>query len=120
MDPDFLAGELKFFRSRGITVAIDDFGTGASSLMLLLQLPIDELKVDRFFLLNALKNKQSLTLLENIIRISGQAGYRTCVEGIETKEQYDLIASLSGDCYQGYYASKPVPIGKFLEFYRQK
>ncbi len=114
MDPDFLADELRFFRSRGITIAIDDFGTGTSSLMLLLQLPIDELKVDRFFLLNALANKQGLALMENILQISKQSGYRTCIEGIETKEQYELIASLKGDCYQGYYASKPVPIEEFL------
>ncbi len=114
MDPDFLADELRFFRSRGITIAIDDFGTGASSLMLLLQLPIDELKVDRFFLLNALANQQGLALMENILQISKQSGYRTCVEGIETKEQYELIASLTSDCYQGYYASKPVPIEEFL------
>ena len=120
MDPDFLADELRFFRSRGITIAIDDFGTGTSSLMLLLQLPIDELKVDRFFLLNALTNKQSLSLMENIIQISKQAGYRTCIEGIETQEQYELIASLAGDCYQGYYASKPVPIEEFLKFYHRK
>lgn len=120
MDPEFLANELRFFRSCGISVAIDDFGTGASSLMLLLQLPIDELKVDRFFLLNALTNKQSLTLMENIIHISKQAGYRTCVEGIETQEQYELIASLAGDCYQGYYASRPATIEGFLEFYRRK
>jgi len=120
LDSEFLTNELNFFRSHGITIAIDDFGTGASSLMLLLQLPIDELKVDRFFLLNAIGNKQSLALMENIIRISKQVGCRTCVEGIETQEQYDLIASLSGDCYQGYYASKPVPIEEFLRYCRKK
>ncbi len=120
MDPEFLAHELRFFRSRGIAIAIDDFGTGASSLMLLLQLPIDELKVDRFFLQNALTDKLSLTLMEHIIQISKQAGYRTCVEGIETLEQYKLIASLSGDCYQGYYASKPVTIDKFSDIYRRR
>lgn len=117
MDPAFLADELRFFRSRGITIAIDDFGTGTSSMMLLLQLPVDELKVDRDFLLNALSNKRNLTILENIVRISQNAGFRTCVEGIETQEQYELIASFEGDCYQGYYASKPVTIEKFQEFY---
>ncbi len=117
MDPAFLADELRFFRSRDITIAIDDFGTGTSSMMLLLQLPVDELKVDRDFLLNALSNKRNLTILENIVRISQNAGFRTCVEGIETQEQYELIASFEGDCYQGYYASKPVTIEKFLEFY---
>ncbi len=118
MDPAFLADELKFFRSHGITIAIDDFGTGSSSLTLLLQLPVDELKVDRFFLSDISTNQNYRYMVEYILRGSRKAGFRTCVEGIETQEQYDLIASLAGDCYQGYYASKPVPIGEFLDFYR--
>lgn len=117
LDPAFLADELKFFRSHGITIAIDDFGTGSSSLMLLLQLPIDELKVDRFFLMEIFTNKHYRYMMELILKGSRQAGFRTCVEGIETQEQYDLIASLSGDCYQGYYCCKPIPIEGFLEFY---
>ena len=114
MDLDFLADELKFFRSHGITIAIDDFGTGFSSLTLLLKLPIDELKVDRFFLSKIFTSKNYRYMMECIIQGSKRVGFCTCVEGIETKEQYDLIASLAGDCYQGYYACKPVPIGEFL------
>jgi len=118
LDPDFLADELKFFRSHGITVAIDDLGTGTSSLTLVLQLPIDELKVDRFFLSKIFTNKNYRYMMECILKSSSQLGFRTCVEGIETQEQYDLIKSLAGDCYQGYYASKPLPIEEFQKFYR--
>ena len=117
LDPAFLADELNFFRAHGITIALDDLGTGTSSLTLLLQLPIDELKVDRFFISEIFTNKNYRYMTEYILRGSRQAGFRTCVEGIETQEQYDLIASLGGDCFQGYYASKPVPIREFLEFY---
>ncbi len=120
LDPDFLADELKFFRSYGITVAIDDFGTGTSSLMLLLQFPVDELKMDRGFLSNALASKKNLAILESILQNSQRAGLRTCVEGIETREQYELIASLGGDYYQGYYVSRPVPIEQFVAFYRDR
>ncbi len=116
MDPAFLEDELQFFHSRGIAIAIDDFGTGMSSLSLLLQLPVDELKVDRVFLLDALVDSRSLSLMETIIQSARKAGLRTCVEGIETQEQCELIASLGGDCYQGYYATKPTPIEGFLEF----
>jgi len=119
MDPAFLADELRFFRSHGITIAIDDFGTGSSSLTLLLQLPIDELKVDRFFLSGIFTDPNCRYLVEYILRGSRRAGFRTCVEGIETQEQYDLIESLAGDCYQGYYATKPVTIPGFLEFCRK-
>ncbi|WP_165053230.1 MULTISPECIES: EAL domain-containing protein [unclassified Adlercreutzia] len=119
MEPDFLEDELRFFRSRGITIALDDFGTGMSSLALLLQLPVDELKVDRVFLLGALESKRSLSLMETIVQSARKAGLRTCVEGIETQEQCELIASLGGDCYQGYYASKPTPIEGLLEICRE-
>ncbi|WP_298029586.1 EAL domain-containing protein [uncultured Dysosmobacter sp.] len=119
LDLAFLADELKFFRSHGIIVALDDFGTGTSSLTLLLQLPIDEVKVDRVFLSNIFTDQKYRYMMECITRGSRMAGFRTCVEGIETREQHDLIASLAGDCYQGYYASRPIPIGEFLDFYRE-
>lgn len=120
MDMAFLADELKFFRSHGITIAADDFGTGYSSLTLLLQLPIDELKVDRAFLSKLFIDPRYHNMMECIMYGSQKSGIRTCVEGVETKEQYELIASMGGDYYQGYYASKPVPIGEFLEFYQKR
>jgi len=119
LEPAFLAEELKFFRSHGITIALDDFGTGFSSLTLLLELPIDELKVDRLFLMDIFTNKNRLHIMEHILECSREAGFRTCVEGIETQKQHDLIASISGNYYQGYYCSRPVPIREFLEIYRE-
>ena len=56
--------------------------------------------------------------MEYILRGGRRAGFRTCVEGIETQAQHDLVASLAGDCYQGYYCCKPLPIEEFLAFYR--
>jgi len=120
LDMGFLADELKFFRSHGVSTAIDDFGTGTSSLTLLLQLPIDEVKVDRVFLSEIFENRNYRYLMEYILRGARRAGFRACVEGIETKEQYDLIASLGGDCYQGYYESRPVPIKEFLTHYDER
>lgn len=120
MNFEFLSDELKFFRSHGIMIAVDDFGTGTSSLTLLLQLPVSEIKVDRFFLSEIFTNDNYRYLVEGILQLSRKAGLSTCVEGIETQEQYELIASLGGYCYQGYYASKPVPIEGFLDFYREK
>ena len=120
LDMEFLADELRFFRSHGIMIAIDDFGTGTSSLTLLLQLPIDEVKVDRVFLSEIFDNRNYRYLMETILQGSKRAGFRACVEGIETKAQYDLIAALGGDCYQGYYESRPLRIDKFLAHIREK
>lgn len=119
LDTDFLAEELKFFRSHGITIAIDDFGTGASSLALLLRLPIDVLKIDRLLLMDIFNDASHRHVMEHILECCKQAGLHSCVEGIETKEQYDLISSISDDCYQGYYCSKPVPIEEFINFYKK-
>ncbi len=119
MDLDYLADELKFFRSHGITIAIDDFGTGSSSLTLLLQLPVDELKVDRSFMLKIFTDQNYRYMMEGILHTARKGGFSTCVEGIETKEEYELISSLGGDCYQGYYASRPVEIADFLKFCRE-
>ncbi len=116
---DYLSEELKFFRSRGMMIAIDDFGTGFSSLMLLLQLPVDELKVASSFLENIFTNQSYYYMMKCILEGARQTGIRSCVEGIETKEEYDLIATMSGDCYQGYYCCRPVPIAEFLEFYNK-
>ena len=118
LDLDFLTDELRFFQSHGIAVAIDDFGTGTSSLTLLLQLPFDELKVDKTLVSEALTNPNNRCVMEYVLRGCQQVGLRTCVEGIETQEQHDLVASLAGDCYQGYYCCKPLPIEEFLAFYR--
>ena len=104
MDPAFLSKELRFFRSHGITIAIDDFGTGTSSLMLLLQLQVNEVKVDRGFLLSALTNKQNLAILEIILQCAQRANLRTCVEGIETQAARTAPAS---QCPPRRYAGSP-------------
>lgn len=119
MDLQYLAEELRFFRSHGIAVAIDDFGTGSSSLTLPLQLPVSELKVDRLFVSKLFADEKYRYMMEGILHTARRGGFCTCIEGIETKEQYDLIASLGGDCYQGYYASRPVEIEAFLAFCRK-
>ena len=75
--------------------------------------------MDRVFLSNIFTDQKYRYMMECITRGSRMAGFRTCVEGIETREQHDLIASLAGDCYQGYYASRPIPIREFLDFYRE-
>lgn len=118
LDLSYLAEEVKFFRSLGIFIAIDDFGTGSSSLTLPLQLTVDELKVDRLFVSEIFTDKNCRYMMEGLLLTARKGGLCTCIEGIETKEQYDLIAALGGDCYQGYYASKPAEIEDFLKFCR--
>ncbi len=119
LDLEFLAGELTFFRQHGISIALDDFGTGSSSLSLLLELPIDVLKVDRTFVDGLHNSRSHRNMIEFILQVSRREGYCACVEGIETGEEYELIKSLGGDCYQGYYSSRPIPPNELLRFLQE-
>lgn len=94
----------------GISTALDDFGTGYSSLAILSLLPFQYLKVDRSFL-DDLDNadSQAASVLRGIVSIASGLGQVTIMEGVETKEQLDVLKEIGADRIQGYYFSKPVP-----------
>ena len=91
----------------GIKIALDDFGTGYSSLGRLKELPIDIIKT--VFLKNILQNKFDLVFIKFITAICHEINLKVCIEGVEQKEEYDLVNSLGVDSIQGYYFGKPVP-----------
>lgn len=94
----------------GISTALDDFGTGYSSLAILSLLPFQYLKVDRSFLddLDS-TDSQAASVLRGIVSIASGLGQVTIMEGVETKEQLDVLKEIGADRIQGYYFSKPVP-----------
>ena len=94
----------------GISTALDDFGTGYSSLAILTLLPFQYLKVDRSFLddLDG-EESQAASVLKGIVSIASGLGQVTIMEGVETKEQLELLRTIGADRIQGYYFSKPVP-----------
>lgn len=94
----------------GISTALDDFGTGYSSLAILSLLPFQYLKVDRSFLddLDS-ADSQAASVLRGIVSIASGLGQVTIMEGVETKEQLDVLKEIGADRIQGYYFSKPVP-----------
>ncbi|VDG99523.1 Cyclic di-GMP phosphodiesterase Gmr [Lysinibacillus sphaericus] len=94
----------------GISTALDDFGTGYSSLAILGLLPFQYLKVDRSFLddLDS-ADSQAASVLRGIVSIASGLGQVTIMEGVETKEQLDVLKEIGADRIQGYYFSKPVP-----------
>lgn len=99
-------------RTLGVGVSLDDFGIGYSSLSMIRNIEIDELKIDRSFLNDSLEDNRVRSLLEAIIQIGKKINTKVVVEGIETKEQIDLLSV--HDVYgQGYYYSKPIPIDEF-------
>lgn len=101
------------YRSNGIEVSIDDFGTGFSALSYLKQFDIDYIKIDRSFVSNICENQSDKALSEAIIVMAHKLGIKTIAEGVETKEQRDMLFGFGCDYFQGYYFSRPVPIAEF-------
>ena len=103
-----LMDTLTRFRIKGIGLAIDDFGTGYSSLMQLRQLPFTEVKIDRFFVADAARNRDSRVIIKAIIELAHGLGLTATAEGIETVEQLGLLRELGADVGQGYLFAQPL------------
>jgi len=93
----------------GVELALDDFGTGYSSLSYISNLPIDIIKLDKSFIDHIATKKESRCIAETIIRLADNLNKKTVAEGVETKEQFDILKSLGCTMIQGYYFSKPLP-----------
>jgi len=103
------------FSSLGLKIAIDDFGTGYSSLGKLIHLPIDNLKIDKVFVDELGKRKDSHAVTAAIISMAHAMGMRVIAEGVEVVEQLEILKDLSCDTIQGYYFYKPMPASNFEE-----
>jgi EAL domain-containing protein (putative c-di-GMP-specific phosphodiesterase class I) len=96
-------------RRLGISLLMDDFGTGYSSLNHLHSLPFDVLKVDRSFVDRMTEGEQPFQIVRTIVELARVLGMDVVAEGIETREQYDLLRQLGCRFGQGYLFSRPVP-----------
>ncbi len=113
---------IRQLQKMGIRVSMDDFGSGYSSLNTLANLEIDELKLDRDFLMKVTRegNKKAGMIMEQIVRLTKEMGIATVVEGVETEENHVFIRELGCDYGQGYYYSRPVSAQEFTEKYLLK
>lgn len=100
----------KHLRDMGIQLAIDDFGTGYSSFLYLKDLPVNEVKIDRGFILDLIENEKSEFILESIIQLTLKLGLTVTAEGVETIAQAETLARLGCLQLQGYLFSKPKPL----------
>ena len=104
-------------RRIGVTIGIDDFGTGYSSLALLSKLPIDFLKIDKTFV-DELGGPDRKEMVSAILSISRNLDLKSIIEGVETREQLDILSSYGPLVVQGYYFSKPVAPDDFIAYFR--
>ena len=96
-------------RSLGVRIAIDDFGTGYSSLAQLQQLPADELKIDKSFVMDMDTNANNAAIVRSTIGLARNLGLEVTAEGVETRETRALLEELGCDFVQGYLLGRPAP-----------
>ena len=92
---------------------MDDFGTGYSSLAYLRRLPIDEIKIDRSFVLGMVTDLSDHAIVRAIIDLGHSLGLRVVAEGVEEEAARDALRSLDCDELQGFLLARPMPIEKF-------
>ncbi len=113
---DIIKVQITKLKEQGISISMDDFGAGVSSLNRLKDLSIDVLKIDKEFLGRTVVNEKGAVILENVIRMAIQLHMKTVAEGVETKEQVELLERMNCDIAQGYYFSKPLFEHDFLTY----
>jgi diguanylate cyclase (GGDEF)-like protein/PAS domain S-box-containing protein len=101
---------LECLSKMGIHISIDDFGTGYSSLSYLKRFPIHTLKIDRSFIRDIVTDKNDRAIVTAIIAMAHNLEMEVTAEGIEEKEQLNLLMVQQCNHYQGYYFSKPIPV----------
>ena len=111
--------DLENIRRLGISISLDDFGTGYSSLIYLQSLPLDILKIDRAFVSKSVDSKESRAIIKTIITLAKGLGLKTVAEGVETKEEYDLLKSYGCDYIQGFFLHRPLKFGVILDMDRE-
>lgn len=116
---DELNEKISQLQKLGFRISLDDFGSGYSSLNILGNLKIDEVKLDRDFLMNAADQNQNRVrlIMEEIVHIAGRLGISTLAEGVETPKDEQFIRSIGCDTGQGYLYSRPLSAEDFDEKY---
>jgi diguanylate cyclase (GGDEF)-like protein len=108
-DPEAAIAMLWGLRRIGVRLSVDDFGTGYSSLAYLKRLPVDEVKLDRSFVLNMTGDANDAAIVRSTIELAHNLGLQLVAEGVEDQETLELLAALGCDLAQGYHLARPIP-----------
>jgi EAL domain-containing protein (putative c-di-GMP-specific phosphodiesterase class I) len=104
------------FHQLGFGVSIDDFGTGYSSLAYLKNLPADEIKIDKSFVMSMASDKKDESIVKAAVNLAHTLGLKIVAEGVEDEKTLDLLANMGCDYAQGYYMAKPMPQNDLIDW----
>jgi diguanylate cyclase (GGDEF)-like protein len=115
-DPERAARSVRELRARGLRISIDDYGVGYSSMSRLLEMPIDELKIDKSFVFALISDDRAEAIVRSAIALARALGITVVAEGIESEEVLRLLRSLGTDIGQGYFISRPLAPVQLYEY----
>jgi EAL domain-containing protein (putative c-di-GMP-specific phosphodiesterase class I) len=107
--------KLRELRLKGFTFSLDDYGTGYSNLSRLANLPLNIVKIDKSIVQEAFTSEKMKVILDSTLQMLTQLNKKILAEGVEEKQQADYLLEHGCDYIQGYYYSRPIPAGEFLE-----
>jgi diguanylate cyclase (GGDEF)-like protein len=108
-DPEHTMGSLGRLSALGVTIAVDDFGTGYSSLAYLQRLPVDQVKIDKSFILNMSTHANDALIVGATVDLARSLGLTVLAEGVEDYSTWQRLRALGCDYAQGYLVSRPLP-----------
>jgi EAL domain-containing protein (putative c-di-GMP-specific phosphodiesterase class I) len=115
-DPTAALESLTALKNLGVGLAVDDFGTGYSSLTYLKKFPINELKIDRSFIMGLGSDTGDSAIVGSCIGLAHAVGIRAVAEGVETEGQVEALQTMGCDLAQGYLFARPLPEQRLREW----
>ncbi len=115
-DPERALQTMDSLRAMGVHIALDDFGIGYSSLAYLNRLPLDQIKIDRSFVIGMTSDESNATIVRATVELGHGLGYAVVAEGVENAETRERLAALGCDGIQGFLIARPMPADQTAEW----